>query len=156
MDFIGPVGTTFARQAQIRYTAPTANGDWSFSLENPETTLTPFGGGPRIDADDGRFPDAVLRRNWTGDWGNVSVAAMARELRIGRDGFDDSAFGGAIGVAGKHQLGDDDDLRWQMNLAMGSAVTSVLTPSTSAPSTPMARSNSHLSLVCSRPTSPLE
>lgn len=114
LDFIGPVGTTFARQAQIRYTAPTSNGDWAFSLENPETTLTPFGGGERIDADDGRFPDLVLRRNWSGDWGQLSVAAMGRELRVGRDGADDSTFGGAIGVAGLHRLGDGD-IRWQLN-----------------------------------------
>ncbi|MFW6339486.1 MAG: hypothetical protein ACOC0Q_01315 [Wenzhouxiangella sp.] len=42
LDFVGPAeGTTFVRQAQIRYT----NGPWQFSLENPETTVTPFGGG---------------------------------------------------------------------------------------------------------------
>ena len=120
LDFIGPVGTTFARQAQIRYTAPAGNGSWAVSLENPETTLTPFGGGPSIDADDGRFPDVVLRRNWTGEWGQLSAAALVRELRIGRDGIEDAALGGAIGVAGQHRLGDDDDLRWQLN--MGNAL----------------------------------
>ncbi|MDJ0813303.1 MAG: DcaP family trimeric outer membrane transporter [Woeseiaceae bacterium] len=115
LDFIGPVGTTFARQAQVRYTAPASGGNWSFSLENPETTLTPFGGGPRIDADDGRYPDVVLRRNWTGDWGRFSAAALVRELRIGRGGIEDSTVGGAIGIAGQHRLGEDDDLRWQIN-----------------------------------------
>jgi hypothetical protein len=116
LDFIGPVGTTFARQAQIRYTVPVANGNWAFSLENPETTLTPFGGGPRIDADDSRYPDIVLRRNWSGDWGRLSVAALVRELRIGSEGFDNATLGGAIGIAGRHRLGDDDDLRWQLNV----------------------------------------
>lgn len=119
LDFIGPVGTTFARQAQIRYTAPTSNGDWTLSLENPETTLTPFGGGLSIDADDGRFPDAVLRRNWTGDWGQLSAAALVRELRIGRFGLKDSTLGGAISIAGQHRMGDDDDLRWQVNAGNG-------------------------------------
>lgn len=90
MDFIGPVGVTFARQAQIRCTVPAANGEWVFSFENPETTLTPFGGGSRIDADDGRYPDVVLRRNWSGDWGSFSAAALVRELTIGRAGLDDS------------------------------------------------------------------
>lgn len=117
-DFIGPVGTTFARQAQIRYTVPVANGDWAVSLENPDTTLTPFGGGPRIDADDSRYPDIVLRRNWSGDWGRLSVAALVRELRIGSAGFDDATLGGAIGIAGQHRLGDDD-LRWQLNVGNG-------------------------------------
>lgn len=116
LDFIGPVGTTFARQAQIRYTVPTSNGTWAISLENPQTTLTPFGGGSRIDADDSRAPDVVLRRNWMGDWGSFSVASMVRELRIGREGLDDAAFGGAIGLAGKHSIGVGDDLRWQLNV----------------------------------------
>ena len=53
-----------------------------------------------IDADDGRFPDFVLRRNWQGDWGQLSVAALGWELRVGRDGADDATFGGAIGIAG--------------------------------------------------------
>lgn len=115
LDFIGPVGTTFARQAQIRYTAPTANGNWSISFENPETTLTPFGGGPRIDADDSTVPDIVVRRNWTGSWGNFSIAALIRELKINEMGLDDSTVGAGLGMAGKFTVGDGDDVRWQVN-----------------------------------------
>jgi len=115
LDFIGPVGVTFARQVQVRYTAPTTNGNWSFSLENPETTLTPFGGGLHIDADDSSVPDFVVRRNWIGSWGNLSIASMIRELKINEMGIDDSALGGAISVAGKFALNDGDDLRWQVN-----------------------------------------
>jgi len=115
LDFVGPVGVTFGRQAQIRYTLPTDNGSWAFSLENPETTLTPNGGGPRIDADDGTFPDLVVRRNWSGDWGNVSVAALIRELKVSQAGLEDAETGGAIGVAGKFRVGEGDDIRWQFN-----------------------------------------
>lgn len=115
LDFVGPVGVTFGRQAQIRYTVPTGNGDWSFSLENPETTLTPFGGGSRIDADDGTFPDLVVRRDWRGDWGNFSIAALIRELKIDQAEFNDAEIGGAIGLAGRFMIGDSDDLRWQVN-----------------------------------------
>ncbi len=115
LDFIGPVGVTFARQAQIRYTVPTENGSWAFSLENPETTLTPYGGGSRIDADDGTLADVVVRRNWIGDWGNVSVSALLRELKIDDVGFEDAETGGAIGVGGKIMVGDHDDLRWHVN-----------------------------------------
>lgn len=115
MDFLGPVGVVFARQTQLRYTVPTADGSWVFSLENPETTLTPFGGGSRIDADDSTYPDLIARRNWTGDWGNISVSAMGRELKIDENGFDDSKIGGAIGLAGKFKVGDRDDVRWQAN-----------------------------------------
>ena len=76
--------------------------------------LTPFGGGPSIDSDDGRLPDLVVRRNWDGDWGQLSVAVMGRELRVASDGADDSAVGGAIGVAGLHRIGNGD-VRWQLN-----------------------------------------
>jgi len=115
LDFIGPVGVTFARQPQIRYTMPKKNGSLAISLENPETTLTPFLGGPRIDADDNNLPDLVVRRNWNGDWGNVSVAAMLRQLKIDDGGLDDSETGAAIGLAGKFMVGDADDVRWQVN-----------------------------------------
>ena len=115
LDFIGPVGTIFVRQAQIRYTLPVAGGSWAFSVENPETTLTPFGGGARIDTGDGTWPDLVARRNWSGDWGNVSAAALVRQLKIDNAAFDDSTVGGGIGLAGKFLVGEQDDFRWQVN-----------------------------------------
>ena len=115
LDFIGPVGVTFARQAQVRYTVPTANGDWAISLENPETTLTPFGGGPRIDADDSAVPDLVVRRNWKGYWGDLSVAALIRELKIDDAGLRDSQTGAAVSFAGKFRVSERDDFRWQVN-----------------------------------------
>jgi len=115
LDFIGPVGTIFVRQPQVRYTVPRADGSWAISLENPETTLTPYLGGARISADDDTLPDLVVRRNWSGDWGNISVAAMLRELKIDDGTFDDSVVGGAISLAGKISVGDRDDFRWQLN-----------------------------------------
>lgn len=111
MDFLGPVGVVFARQVQVRYTVSTTDGSWVFSLENPKTILTPFGG----DADDSTYPDLIARRNWTGGWGNYSVSAMVRELKIDELGYDDSAIGGAISLAGKFKVSHRDDVRWQAN-----------------------------------------
>ncbi len=119
LDDLGPVGVANARQAQIRYALPTENGSWVFALENPETTLTPFGGGPRIDADDSAFPDVIVRRNWTGNWGTFSVAGSLRELKIDTAGFDDSEFGRAIALAGRFKIGYQDDFRWQVNYGDG-------------------------------------
>jgi exonuclease VII small subunit len=119
LDFIGPVGVTFVRQPQIRYTIPTAGGSWAVSLENPVTTLTPYGGGPSFEADDGSVPDLVVRRNWSGTWGNVSVAALVRQLKIKNALYDSAETGGAIGLAGKLMVGDRDDLRWQVNYGDG-------------------------------------
>ena len=36
-------------------------------------------------------------------------------MRIDRDGFDDATLGGAIGVAGRHELDNGNDVRWQFN-----------------------------------------
>ncbi len=119
LDDLGPVGVANARQAQIRYTLPANNGSWMFALENPETTLTPFGGGARIAADDSGFPDLVLRRNWTGTWGSFSVAGLLRELKIDSGGFEDTAVGSGIALSGKYRIGDRDDLRWQVNYGEG-------------------------------------
>ncbi len=101
LDDLGPVGVANGRQAQIRYTLPTEDGNWMFALENPETTLTPFAGGARIAADDSALPDAVVRRNWTGEWGAFSVAGMLRQLKIDSAGYDDSEFGSAIALSGR-------------------------------------------------------
>ena len=77
IDFVGPTESTiFGRQAMIRYTS----GPWQFALENPETTITPYGGGSRIVADDNLAPDAALRYNLTGDWGQFTAAGLYLSL----------------------------------------------------------------------------
>ena len=87
MEFIGPSeGTTFMRQAMIRYT----NGNWEFALENPETTITPNGGGGRIVADDGAMPDIVARYTIPLDGGHIKVAGLARQLDYDAGAIDDS------------------------------------------------------------------
>lgn len=57
LDFVGnPDAAIFIRQAQIRYTS----GNFSVALENPESTITPFGGGARITTDDNATPDLTF------------------------------------------------------------------------------------------------
>lgn len=119
LDFIGVTdGTIFARQAQVRY----SNGPFQISLENPETTVTPFGGGTRIVTDDGAIPDLVLRYNHKREWGHFSVAALVRQLSYQnkQGGVDidttESAFGIAVGA--KIKLGKND-LRLMFNSGSG-------------------------------------
>ena len=65
LDFVGPAESTiFGRQAMIRYTS----GNFQIAAENPESTITPYGGGARIVSDDNKVPDLVLRYNLKGDW----------------------------------------------------------------------------------------
>lgn len=115
-DFVGPTeGTPFVRQAQIRYT----NGPWQVSLENPETTLTPFGGGARIVTDDVQFPDLIARYTHRGDWGYVSGAGLLRQLRIDNPGIDSSGSGFGVSLSGRFNVGERNDIRWILNAGSG-------------------------------------
>ena len=116
LDFIGAAdGTTFMRQPMIRYT----RGPWQVAIENPETTLTPFGGGSRIVTDDGLVPDLVGRYNLKRAWGQLSVAALVRQLTYEEGSIDDSVTAYGLSVGGKILLGDRDDLRFQATLGSG-------------------------------------
>jgi hypothetical protein len=119
VDFIGPTeGSVFVRQAQVRYT----KGAWSFSIENPETTITPYRNvGARISSDDNLMPDLTARWQKKGDWGHFSVAALAREFKYENPatGIDDSAFGGGISVAGRYNIGKNDDIRYMATYGRG-------------------------------------
>lgn len=118
LDFIGPAdGSLFGRQLQVRYTT----GPWMFALENPETTITPYGGGGRIVADDNLVPDMVVRYNLKGDWGIFSVAGMLRQLSYEDNaaGIDDSTSSWNISLAGKFNLGERDDLMWMVSTGDG-------------------------------------
>ena len=118
LDFVGPAeSTVFGRQMMVRYT----NGPWQFSVENPETTITPYEGGGRIVADDSRVPDLVGRYNLNRDWGNFTVAAIARELRYenSADGIKDTTSSYGISLSGKFKIGDKDDLRWMATTGKG-------------------------------------
>lgn len=115
LDFIGPSeGTTFVRQAQVRFT----KGPWEFALENPETTITTFGGGNRIVADDGGIPDFVARYTAGVGNGHLKVAALLRQLDCETDIVDDTETAWGISVSGKQMLGDDD-LRWMATAGKG-------------------------------------
>ncbi len=118
LDFVGPSESTiFGRQAMVRYT----NGPWQISLENPQTTVTPFGGGDRIIADDNRVPDMVARYNLNRDWGNFTVAILARELRYenAAAGIDNSTSSYGISLSGKIWIGERDDFRWMASTGKG-------------------------------------
>ncbi|MDC8014317.1 DcaP family trimeric outer membrane transporter [Tahibacter soli] len=117
VDFIGPTdGVIFVRQPQIRYT----EGNFMIALEDPQTTIIPRGGGAAASSDRGAVPDLTARYNWKGKWGHFGVAALLRDLRVDRQAvgttpaIKDSQFGGALSVGGKWNLGENNDLRYQL------------------------------------------
>lgn len=92
-------GMVFGRQAQIRYT----NGAWQFAIENPNTTSLNFGS-----VDDNLLPDLIGRYNFKGDFGNVSVAAIARQLRADFGATEEEVFGYGLSVSGRVNAGEGD------------------------------------------------
>ena len=51
------------------------NAGWSFSLENPETTITPFKGGAQIVTGDNSVPDFTAKYTWTQPCSSCSPSA---------------------------------------------------------------------------------
>ncbi len=98
VDFDGPVGVTFLRQAQLRYTLPLGTGSLSVSAENPEGTGF-------ADAKDSA-PDLTARYSWNGDKGAIEAGALLRRLAYDGGTNDDSATGYGLMLAGNVALGE--------------------------------------------------
>lgn len=114
LDFASAAGTVFERQPQIRYTS----GPIMLALENPSTTL--YGGDSNpSEYDDNSAPDVVARYNLVGDWGNVSLSAMGRQLKyqdtVAAVPYEEDKYGYGLAVAGRVMLGAMDDIRFQAN-----------------------------------------
>ena len=103
-------GMVFVRQAQIRYT----RGNVQFALENADTTVTPFGGGSRIEMGDGALPDIVARYNLNSDDTNIAFAAIARRLSAEGAGIDGEAFGWGLSVQGRVGVAERSDVRFAL------------------------------------------
>lgn len=116
-------GMVFVRQAQIRYT----NGNFQLAIENPNTTSLNFGS-----QDENLLPDVVARYNLSGDYGNVSFAAIGRQLRADTvlDGdpdpdvfvavpLEEEVFGWGLSTAGRVKVGDGGDIRFNLTAGEG-------------------------------------
>jgi len=112
-DFGGPlVASSFIRQGQIRYT----NGGLQLSLENPYSD--------KGDSTQDSIPDFIAKYTFKGDWGNVSVAGVARQLNT-LGGNTESAVG--FGVAGRIKTVGKDDFRFQVHSGKTGRYVSVVT-----------------------------
>ncbi len=108
-------GMIFNRQPMIRYTS----GNWQFAIENGDTTITTLAGG-RIEADSNLLPDGVIRYNISGDFGNVSLSGLVRQLRYEVAGSEEDTLGWAVSASGLYKVGAKDDIRF--NLVAGEGV----------------------------------
>ncbi|WP_045856228.1 DcaP family trimeric outer membrane transporter [Teredinibacter purpureus] len=115
VDFIGNTDFgIFVRQPQIRYTS----GNFQFSVENPETTVTPNGGGTRIVTDQNPLPDVVARYNYSADGLSITAAALMRQLSYNNGADDSNASSLGFSFSGKYAIGDDD-IRFGFNTGSG-------------------------------------
>lgn len=110
LDFGGPVGAIFVRQAQVRWTQPFSGGSWSVSLENPESVIAGVG----VLGDD-RVPDVVGRVDFKTNAGTFTVSGLARQIRIDTPTTQDNKWGAAIGIAGVIPLGSKDTFTFTTN-----------------------------------------
>ena len=113
-DFIGAAeGTVFVRQAQVRYT----RGPLSLSVENPETTVTPFGGGARILNNSNSLPDVTARYAVSRPWGDVQFAGLLRQLKHQNTAanIDATTTGWGLSASAKIKVGDKDDIRLMLS-----------------------------------------
>lgn len=113
LDFVGPAeGTIFVRQPQIRYTT----GGLSFSVENPESTVTV--NGARMETDDASLPDFNVKYTHKTDWGHIAVAGLVRQLTYKTASYDadESAYG--ISVSGRLNMGKNN-VKFMLNQGAG-------------------------------------
>jgi len=99
LDFSGPTGDIFARQAQIRYTHSFGGGTaLVLSVENPETrpgvSVVALGGAPAGLGGPDSIPDFVVKLQHRYSSGMLSVAALFKQVEVDNGAAThDTAFG---------------------------------------------------------------
>jgi hypothetical protein len=125
IDFGGPAGSLFIRQAMIRYTQPFEGGSVQFALENPENTFqyrdAATGEDVSINGGQNIFPDVIARVNIDPGYGHYSAVGMLRQLSIDTGGFDDSELGYAFSLNAILPVVGKDNVHLELNYgnAMG-------------------------------------
>jgi hypothetical protein len=125
LDYNGPVGTAKVRQPLLRWTQPfkvsgesleflsavEAPSSQVFSVTNSPATYTVTYPGAN------RYPDLVARINYKAEWGNLSLAGMARDIRYTNPiaGVTRDNWGSAVSLAGKINFFALDDFRFSLN-----------------------------------------
>src|SRR6266571_5041228 len=121
VEFGGPVGEIFVRQAQVRWTQPFAAGEWSASMENPESLFAvsgaplTAGSATPLRSDRDRYPDIIGRLKWKNPLGTLNAALIARNIRIDSTTAADAKWGEGISLTEVVPIGNTDDFRANFN-----------------------------------------
>ena len=119
LDFGGPVGEIFIRQAQVRWTQKFAGGDWSVSAENPESLLAVPGSATPFRSDSDHAPDFTGRVKFAAARGTYSAGVLARNIHVdsaAAPAANSGKWGGAIALTGIVPTIGRDDVRFDLNV----------------------------------------
>jgi hypothetical protein len=115
----GPVGRTFMRQGQLRYTRRFDNGgQWAVALENP---YSDFNGADDENSAD-NYPDLISFYRYEHDRGHMQITGLLRRMGIEENfpgGAKDHATGWGFNHTGSYRLPWDDRVTWYMNFGDG-------------------------------------
>ena len=108
-DYVGGAeGTVFVRQPLIRYSAPVGTGTTlHIALENPESGTASLGSPTLTENGDDRLPDLAVRLAHTDKRGELSLAALARQVRVENAGLGAQTTGWGVSAGGKLFLNAD-------------------------------------------------
>lgn len=113
-DGNGPIGNFIIRQELFRYSKDFDWGELSLAIEKPESTFTSTTGSS-FQVNDDQIPDFIGKVQFSESWGSWSLAGMVREINADGKmmmGIDDTKWGGAISLAGRILLPEQDNLRF--------------------------------------------
>jgi hypothetical protein len=117
LDFGGPVGTIFARQAQVRWTDRWGSSTWAVSLENPESIVAIPGTASTVTADADRVPDIVASDMFQTSVGKFYFGALLRDIRVdsaSAPAATQNRWGSGLSLAGVLPVGPLDDFRFNV------------------------------------------
>lgn len=122
-DYVGTTeGTVFVRQPLVRYSqALSKELTLHVAAENPETASASLGAPALTENGDDHLPDATARLAYAGKIGELSLAGLARQLRVQNGALSDTRFGWGLSAAGKLYLSTDrvSDLRFMATYGNG-------------------------------------
>jgi hypothetical protein len=118
LDFSNDTGQAFLRQSQLKYTMPYNDFVLSFSFENPEADFIDDVGVKRSNGRDA-MPDISGRILYKKSWGHVSLQSIFRKFMVDDGTYEASSNGFGLGLSGKINFFDDDQLRFHLSSGDG-------------------------------------
>ncbi|PKP84066.1 MAG: hypothetical protein CVT80_10265 [Alphaproteobacteria bacterium HGW-Alphaproteobacteria-2] len=123
VDFGGPVGTPFIRQAGLRYTGKSGNLTYSLAVENPEI----IGDGSNVDTNE-RYPDFLAMIRWAQGSYSFRVAGVLRDIknRNAGGGGSETGYGVNVGASAGLWEGGKDIEQWGFATGISQQLTDVI------------------------------